>query len=418
MFLRILRKSLLKRKSRIAIAIISVMIGAAIATALISVSLDVGEKVGLEFRKYGANLMVIPYSDTISVGFPGVDFGSVTEQRYINETDLWKIKTIYWRNSVMGFTPLLYQVVSVDNGENRHPVVLAGTYFNTTIIIHEPYSPYDDPLFVTGIENINPWWTVNGSWISDQNDTTSAMIGKKVAKTLNLTIDDSFTIYYDEYVGDAIDEVNHTLTVVGIIETEGHEDDQIFVNLHVAQTLTNRPGKVHTVQVSALCNACPVEEFAMEIEEVIPYVHGKTLRQLAYAEMGVLAKVENMMLLITIIALIASAVGVMTTMMTSVIERQKEIGLMKSIGAENRKIIALFLSEAAIIGVLGGIMGYIIGFIISQVIGTSSFSTAITPRFEIILLSVVISVGVSLLASILPIRRAVKIEPAIVLRGE
>lgn len=418
MFLRILRKSILKRKSRIAIAIISVIIGAAIATALISISLDVGEKVGLEFRKYGANLMVIPKSDTISVGFPGVNVGSVTDQRHINESDLWKIKTIFWRNNVKGFTPFLYQVVSIDDGITRQDVVLVGTYFNQTILIQQPYSPQDNPVFVTGIQEINSWWTIEGSWISDQNDTTSAMIGKKVAETLNLSIGDSFTIYYDEYIGDAIDEVSHSLTVVGIVETEGYEDDQIFVNLHVSQALTNRPLKVDMVQVSALCNACPVEEFAMEIEEVIPYVQGKTLRQLAYAEMGVLAKVENMMVLITIIALIASAVGVMTTMMTSVIERQKEIGIMKSIGAENRKILALFFSEAAIIGLLGGILGYIVGFIISQVIGTNSFSTTITPRFEIILISVVISVVVSLLASILPIRRAVTIEPAIVLRGE
>jgi putative ABC transport system permease protein len=88
MFLRILGKSILKRKSRIAIAVISVIIGSAIATALLSVSLDVSEKVGIEFRKYGANLMVVPKSDTIQVGFPGVEFGSVTEQRYINESDL------------------------------------------------------------------------------------------------------------------------------------------------------------------------------------------------------------------------------------------------------------------------------------------------------------------------------------------
>ena len=101
-------------------------------------------------------------------------------------------------------------------------------------------------MFITGIQKISPWWTVNGSWISDQNDTTSAMIGIKVAETLNLHIGDSFTIHYDEYVGDAINETSHNLTVVGIIETEGYEDNQIFVNLQVAQELTHRPGKLHT----------------------------------------------------------------------------------------------------------------------------------------------------------------------------
>ena len=88
MFFRILRKSLLKRKSRIVIVVLSVIIGAAIATALLSVSSFISEKVGLEFRKYDANLLVVPESDTIEVGFPGVEFGAVTEQKYIHESDL------------------------------------------------------------------------------------------------------------------------------------------------------------------------------------------------------------------------------------------------------------------------------------------------------------------------------------------
>ena len=85
--------------------------------------------------------MVVPKSDTIEVGFPGVEFGSVTEQRYINESDLWKIKTIYWRNNVLGFAPFLYQVVSVGDEVNRHNVVLAGTYFDKNVVILQPYSP-------------------------------------------------------------------------------------------------------------------------------------------------------------------------------------------------------------------------------------------------------------------------------------
>jgi len=418
MFLRILGKSIAKRKSRIAIAVVSVIIGAAIATALLSVSFDVSQKVGIEFRKYGANLMVVPKSNTIEVGFPGVQFGSVTEQRYINESDLWKIKTIYWRNNVLGFAPFLYQVVSIGEGPEKQDVVLAGTYFDKNVVILQPYSPHDKPMFITGIQKISPWWTVNGSWIQDQNDTTSAMIGIKVAETLHLRIGDSFTVYYNEHPENTLNTTSHNLTVVGIIETDGYEDNQVFVNLQVAQNLTNRPGKIHTVQVSALCNACPVEAFAEEIQTSIPYVEAKTVKQLANAEMDILGKIENMMFLVTIVGLIASALGVMTTMITSVIERQKEIGLMKSVGAENKKITSLFLSEATIIGIIGGVLGYIVGIILAQLIGFSVFSMSITPRFEVIPISIGISIGVALFASIIPVRRAVKVEPAIVLRGE
>ena len=418
MFIRILRKSLSKRKSRIAIAVISVIMGAAIATALLSVSFDVSEKVGYEFRKYGANLIVVPESDTIDVGFPGVEFGSVTEQRYINESDLWKIKTISWRNNVLGFAPLLYQVVSVGEGQDEQSVVLAGTYFNKDVKIIEPYSSEDKPIFNTGIQTISPWWEVTGNWINNQNDTTSCMVGINVAGKLDLEIGDSFEIRYDKNFEDGNNATTYNLTVVGILETEGYEDNQIFVNLQVAQDLTGRPGKLHTVQVSALCNACPVDTFAGEIEEKIPYADAKTVKQLVSAEMSILGKIENMMFLVTIVALLASALGVMTTMTTSVIERKKEIGLMKSVGAENKRIVLLFLSEAAIIGTIGGILGFVVGSILAQFIGLSVFDTSITLRLEIIPIAIGISIGVSLLASILPVRRAVKVEPAIVLRGE
>jgi len=418
MFLRILWKSLLKRKSRIAIAVISVIIGAAITTALLSVSLDVSEKVGYEFRKYGANLIVVPKSDTIEVGFPGVDFGSVTEQNYINESDLWKIKAISWRKNILGFAPLLYQIVIVGEGQAEQNVVLVGTYFNKDVEIINPYSSQDTPIFTTGIKSISPWWKVTGDWIENQNDTTSCMVGTNVAHKLDVEIGDSFTVKYNDDYDDIETETVHNLTVIGIIETEGHEDNQIFVNLPVAQNLTGRPNEVHTVQVSALCNACPVDTFAEEIEGKIAYVEGRTVKQLVSAEMSILGKVEDMMFLVTIVALLASSLGVMTTMTTSVIERQKEIGLMKSIGAENKRIISLFLSEAMIIGIFGGILGFIIGTVLAQFIGLNVFETSITPRFEIIPIAVGVSIGISLLASILPVRRAVKVEPAIVLRGE
>lgn len=418
MFFRILRKSLSKRKSRIAIAVLSVIIGAAIATALLSVSSDISEKVGLEFRKYGANLIVVPESDTIEVGFPGVEFGAVTEQKYINESDLWQIKAISWRNNVLGFTPTLYQVVVVGEGQEAQEVVLAGTYFNTDVNIIEPFDENDLPIFTTGIKDISPWWKVEGSWIEDQNDTTSCMVGINVAEKLNLELDDTFTIKYSDNFEKGLNITYHNLTVVGIFETGGNEDNQIFVNLQVAQNLTSRPDKIHTVQVSALCNECPVDTFAEEIEEKITYAEARTVNQLVNAEMNILGKIENMMFLVTIVALLASALGVMTTMTTSVIERQKEIGLMKSVGAENKKIVALFFSEAAIIGSIGGVLGFIIGVILAQFIGLSVFNTSISPHYQILPIAVAISIGVSLFASVLPVRRAVKVEPAIVLRGE
>jgi len=152
--------------------------------------------------------------------------------------------------------------------------------------------------------------------------------------------------------------------------------------------------------------------------DAIPYTEARTVKQLVSAEMNILGKIEDMMFLVTIVALLASALGVMTTMTTSVIERRKEIGLMKSIGANNKKIMTLFLSEATLIGIIGGILGYGVGFILSQFIGMSVFNTSISLKVEVMPIVIGISIGVSLLASILPVHKAVNVEPAIVLRGE
>ncbi len=391
MFFRILRKSLVRRKGRIAIAVIAVMMGAAIATALINVSLDITDKVGYEFRAYGANILLVPKSDTVPITIGDIDYGTVAEQRYIDEKDLDKIMMIHNNDLIVGYAPYLYQVVTVEN----QSVVLTGTWFDQ-------------------VKKVSPWWDIKGSWIDDRNDTTKSIIGVSVAEKLDLEIGDLYTVIYN----DTKNETAYDLLVAGIVTTGSSEDNQIFVNLDVAQDITQRPDKVNVVQVSAHCFRCPVDDIAEQIMMKIPYLEAKSVKRVAEAEMDVLGKLEQMMMLLTIVMLAASALGVMATMTTSVVERKKEIGMMKAIGAENKKIASLFLCEALIIGVLGGILGYIVGIIFAQFIGMSVFNSAITPRISVFPIALGISVGVSSLASILPVRKAVKIEPARVLRGE
>ena len=152
MFARILAKSISRRKGKIATAVVAVMMGAAIASALLTVSLDVTGKVDREFRKFGANLLVLPRSDTIDVGIGSVDFGSVTDQRYINESDLWKIKTIGYGDNILGYTPYLYQVVNLDWEGETQRAVMAGTWFQKPTLLQ------DGSIFETGVRDINGWW--------------------------------------------------------------------------------------------------------------------------------------------------------------------------------------------------------------------------------------------------------------------
>lgn len=412
MFHRILARSILKRKGKIAIAVVAVMMGASVTTALLTVSLDVNDKMNYEFRKFGANLLVLPQSDTISVGIGQFGFGAVTEQKYINQSDLYKIKTIYWANNVLGYAPFLYQAVTLEHGEATSVAILTGTWFEKDTVLA------DGTVFRTGARTINSWWEVEGDWVADADDSRDAMIGVNIAERLGLGMGDTVKARYSERLDDIGNATTIELRVVGTVSTGDSEDDQVFVGLDVAQNLVGKTGKVHTVQVSALCTECPVDEFAAEIEEKIPYVDAKTVKQLANAEMSLLSKIENMMLLVSSVALSASALGVATTMTASVVERRKEIGLMKSMGAENGRIASLFLAEAGIMGTIGGILGYVVGLVLAYFIGQSVFGSQVAPSLFVLPVAMGIGVGVALLASLLPVRRATKVEPAVVLRGD
>jgi len=412
MFLQILARSLAKRKSRVAIAIIAVLMGASMTSGLLTVSNGIEEKLALEFRKFGSNILLVPKSDTIEVGFPGMSFGSVTEQRYIDESDLWKIKNIdNWSANVLGFAPFLYQVVQIEHDGNSQNVVLAGTYFNQEF----PDLIIGDEPWITGIKKIAPYWSLEGSWIDD-NDNKSLIAGVSVAEKLNLELGQLITLSYEN--PETREKITEHFTVAGIVSTGGAEDSQLFVTLPIAQKLSDRPGKVHSVQVSALCIACPAELMGEEIEKKLPYVQAKTVKHLVSTEMLIMDQLGRMMLLITIVALAASGMGIMTTTMTTVIERRKEIGLMKSIGAENAKIATIFLAESLVIGTIGGLSGYLLGNVLAQYIGETVFGTPITPILFILPLTIGISLLITVLASILPVKRATMVEPAVVLKGE
>ncbi len=414
MFNRILAKSLAKRRSRVALAVLAVVMGASMASALLTTSYSINEKLAAEFRNFGANIMVLPNSETIEVGLPGISFGSVTEQRYINESDLWKIKRIQnWSANVLGFAPFLYQVVEAGGPGQAKPVVLAGTYFEHKV---PSITLADGSAWTTGLRMIAMYWEVRGKWIEMDDDLSGAMVGVTAAERLGLAVGSRFSVNFTDPASRA--SRTRELEVRGIVTTGGSEDSQIFVNLEAAQELTARPDKVHAVQVSGLCVNCPAEVIAWEIEQVIPGVQAKSVRQLVSSESMIMMRLERMMLLVTALALGASALGVMTTMTTTVVERRKEIGLMKAIGSTGRSIGSLFMTEAAIIGVIGGVAGYVVGYILANIIGQSVFSSAVTLVPVVIPLTIGISVAVALLAAVVPVRRALGIEPAAVLRGD
>ncbi len=426
-FYKVLFKSFVQRKKRILLAVLAVVMGASLASALINIYLNVDEKVGKELRSFGPNIVVEPRSNELSLEVGGVTLNSGSGGRYIREDELFKLKKIFWKYNIVGFAPYLSLAVKAGAGEEK--VALTGTWFEKEV----PVPGEEFKSFTAGARIISPWWKVDGQWVLNPDDKSKAMIGSAVARSLKLKVGDSFQVIY----GDK----KHPLKVAAIVDAGGSDDKQIFVNLPVVQGLAGLENKVARVKVSAMIvpeddfsrrdnKTMTPEEFerwyctpyisaiVKQIEEVFPDADAEPIAQIAQAEGNMMQKIKLTVLFVTLIALAASALGVTTVMTANVLERRKEIGMIKAIGAENLQVALLFAGEAAAIGIAGGVTGYLIGLGLAKFIAATVFVTEMKPEVMVLPATVVIALAVALLGSILPVRRAIGTEPVVVLRGE
>jgi putative ABC transport system permease protein len=229
-----------------------------------------------------------------------------------------------------------------------------------------------------------------------------ALVGAIAAEILKLNI------------GDVIPLDGTNVTVAGILEETGSNDDyQVFVPIDTLQKASGREGLVSSVDIRALCNACPVETIADSINADIPGVRAVAVKQIAATEMGMMEKMSKFMLTLAGITLAVGLFGVVNTMMTSVNERIKDIGIMRAVGASRSQIVKAFIYEAIIIGIIGGVLGYIVGTLLAYIAGPLVFegtTIALVPQY--FALALVLAIVVSVVATVYPAFRATQIKVA------
>jgi putative ABC transport system permease protein len=420
MFGRLVYESFRRQKRRKLLAGVAITLGVGVATAMIAVATDIGDKISRELRTYGANLIVTPQEDTLDVQIGGVDLKPPSDGAYLNEADLPKIKGMFWRNNIVGFAPMLPVRIPMNNEADEKTVTLLGTYFSKRLTFGK-----DD--FVTGVRLTHPWWKVQGAWPDDNSQ--DVLLGESLATKLNRKL------------GDEIEIAGQTHRVAGVLSTGGAEDNEIVAPLALAQHILGKPGAVRRVYVSALTK--PEDAFArrdpqtlrgaeydrwycspyaasiaFQLQETIPHSHAEQIRQIAQNEGTVLSRIKGLMLLVTLAALFASALAVSAAMATAIFERRTEVGLMKALGAGNASVAALFFAEALLLALIGGIVGFTGGALLARQIGCSIFDSQIT--IEPILFPVILAIAVivTFAGSAMAIRRAVKFDPVYALRGE
>ena len=427
MFLRIVSDSFTRKPRRKVLTAVALALGMAVATATLEVSLDVGDRLAHEFRSLGANLLVTPASDTLPLVIGGVDYRPVDAGAYLPQADLGKLRTIFWRNNIVGFAPFLDVPVSVSSGARTGATreQLIGAWYRHSVPVP------DGGQFTTGISVTNPSWQVDGRWFAD--GASEAVAGTDAARRLGLHAGSTIEV--------AAAGHKQELTITGIVSTGGREDNAILAPLEIAQTLANRPGEYRRLLVSALTKPADafserdpttmtpaeydrwycspyISSISHQIRQQIPGVEVRAIRQVAEGEGRILTRVSALMWLVTLAALFAAALAVGATSATTVLERRPEIGLMKALGASRRAVSSFFIAEQILLAITGGILGYGIGIFLARVLGIGIFGVAPVLRWILFPVVLALAAVVTLLGSAPPLIRASRAEPAPVLRGE
>ena len=422
------------------ITVVAVTTGASLAAALLGISLNITSQMGRELRAYGANILAAPSSSNLRQEIGGVPVRIPGERALLDENELVKLKTIFWRNNIVGFAPYLTALANV----NGQTVAITGTWFDkplklprgatVTTGFAKTENAKSETVFSTGVKSIAPWWQVEGDWVKDE-DIDGAMVGKTLARRMGWQVGDEFFAQVDQQIS--------RFKILGLISIGGFEEDQIYVSLPAAQALLKLPRGAERVLISALVepdeklrpdlrgldpSEMTPEQYATwycspimaamvtQIKEVVPEASVGPIRQISQSEAGFLSKIGLLMALLTFAALAGSALAVMTTMTASVIERRSEIGLMKALGADNGQVAAIFLSESTLIGAVGGIAGYLLGLELAQVLSRWVFTARGEVPLVVLPITLLLALGVALLGSALPVRQAVRFDPVLLLR--
>ncbi len=372
MFARFIGRAVWFRKVPSVVAILAIVLGTGVIGGLVNLYYDMNQKMGKEFRAYGANLLIYPADGKTGMSPETLD--EVAEK-------LPKAKLV-------GSAPVQYGLVYV----NKHPLVLAGTWFDQ-------------------MRAVSPYWNVDGHWIEERDNATEAMVGTAIAKKYDLKPGEPFVFKAGENGRDV------KVTVAGIVTTGGKEDNQLFVSAKLGRLVTGQTG-TNIVLVSLMDKGESLEQTAAALQSAVPGIVAKPLKQMAQSEEKLLEKIEKLTYLVAVVIFITTVLAIMTTMISMVMQRRKEVALKKALGASDGKLIAEFLAEGVLFGIVGCTLGIVLAYYLAQLIGQSVFQSDIAFRFVIVPWAYLGALAVVGLGFSVPVKRIMEVEPAIVLKGE
>ncbi|CUU77775.1 ABC transporter permease [Campylobacter hyointestinalis] len=412
MFIKIISSSILHSQGSKMLAFLTIFLSVTLIACMLNITLNIGDQVARELRSYGSNIVVLPKSQNLSIEIGGKEFLPLKNEDYLKESDLHKIKEIFWRNNITAFAPFLN--LKVDGFD------VVGTYFDKNINVS------DEPDFKSGVESLYPFWVVDGRYPKD--DSMSEVLagdglGLKVGDTLKL--------------GDI------NAQVVGILRSSEHESKKIITSLKLAQSLANKPNLIDKAEVSAMsipendlsvkarrdldsldsvaydkwyCSAY-VSSIAYQISEEYPNATAKAVLSVSETQSGITKKIQSLMAIASVLSLIVSSICITSLMVSEINRRKKEIGLLKALGATNFIIYMQFVAEIFAVCICASLLGSLAGYALSFVLSYQIFGSFAGISIIVLPLSIFFGFLISVFGSILPLKSVINLLPAEVLYG-
>ncbi|HET6496005.1 MAG TPA: ABC transporter permease [Thermoleophilia bacterium] len=375
--------NLRRRKSRTAFLVAGLLVGIATVVALLTLSSALTEQAQNNLESYGANIVVQPKVDKLSLGYGGLSLGGVPiGAREIREADLARIQTIPNRKNLAIVAPELLGAVRA----NGKQALLMGVH--------------PDEQFA-----LKRWWTLDGR---RPNGDDEVVAGSSAARALGLR------------TGAVVDINGQPFTVTGILRPTGSEDDNLLITqLSSAQSVLDKPGTVTMVEVAALCSNCPVEKIVGQISTVLPGTKVTALQQIMKNRMNALDQFRQFSYLVAGVIIAIEALVVFVTMMGSVNARTREIGIFRALGFRRTHVTGLILTEATLASVLAGVLGYFAGMVLSYallpMLGGQGVRITWTPALAGGAVGLAVLIGAA--ASLYPALHASRMDPTVALRA-
>jgi putative ABC transport system permease protein len=385
MFGRLLFQLLRGSRGRLAVALIAIVSGAAVISALLNLNLDVGCKLTQEFRTLGANVVIAPSQSQGSApptgnAAPSSNVAGLMDENLV----LQQMKSV--KTPEITAAPYLYVIARVE----KNPVVVAGTWLDEA-------------------QKLSPTWKIEGNRVNSRDDLVHVLVGQNVARELHLAPGSEFAL---DYLGRTA-----KLIVAGVVDSGDAEDNQVFVNLVVAQQLSNLDGQIGLVQLNVGGGSENVADVAAKLAAALPGYDAHPIRQVTAAEGALLARLRLLIFSMVALILVLTSLCVLATMAALAIERREDVGLMKALGGSISRVVGLFLAEVGVLGAAGGAIGCIVGMVLTRWMGHRVFEATISMRWEIIPLTIALMIAVAL-AGASPLRMLGNVKPAAIFRGE